>query len=104
MLQILNYQEAKEWTEKNLYDSDCFLYPVKVAVKNGLLIEIDKEHFAVAEFTCFDCTWVLDEVRKLSDEEMKENNLYNRYRFKAHVTESPCDYRGITEASGGFNL
>lgn len=104
MLQILNYQEAKDWTEKNLYDADCFLYPVQVAVKNGLLIEIDTEHFAVVETTNFGCTWVLDEIRKLSDEEMKENDLYCRYRYKAHVTEHPDCYMGAMEVNAGFNL
>ena len=104
MLQILNYQEAKEWTEKNLYNADCFLYPVKVAVKNGLLIEIDTEHFAVVETTSFGCTWVLDEIRKLTDKEMEENDLYCRYRYKAHVTEHPEDYNGAMEINAGFNL
>ena len=63
MLQILNYMEAKEWSEKNLYDADCYMYPVQVAVKNELLIEMDKEHFAVVETTSFGCTWVLDPHR-----------------------------------------
>ena len=46
-LQILNLQEAKEWSEKNLYEADSFLYPLKVAVNRGLLMKIDEEHFAV---------------------------------------------------------
>lgn len=104
MLQILNLEEAKTWSEKNLYDADCYLFPLEKAVKNGLLMEIDKEHFAVVETTNFGCTWVLDEIRKLSDKEMKENDLYCRYRFKAHVTEYPEGYNGAMEMDAGFNI
>ena len=49
MTKILNLEEAKAWSEKNLYDADCYMFPLSVAVKRGLLIEIDKEHFAVTE-------------------------------------------------------
>ena len=104
MLQILNLKEAKAWSEKNLYEADSFLYPLTVAVKRGLLLKIDEEHFAVVETTNFGCTWVLDEIRKLSDEEMQENDLYCRYRFKAHVTEHPEGYNGAMDINAGFNL
>lgn len=104
MIKILNLEEAKTWSEKNLYDADCYMFPLSVAVKRGLLMEIDKEHFAIMETENFGCTWVLDEIRKLSDEEMKENDLYCRYRYKAHVTECPEDYEGTKELCAGFNL
>ena len=104
MLQILNLQEAKEWSERNLYEADSYLFPLEVAVKRGLLMEIDKEHFAVVETEYCGCTWVLDEIRKLTDEEMTENNLYCRYRYKEHVTESPKDYYGAMMHNAGFNL
>lgn len=104
MLQILNLEEAKEWSEKNLYESDSYLFPLSVAVKRGLLMEIDKEHFAVVETEYNDCTWVLDEIRKLTDEEMEENNLYCRYRYKEHVTKVPEGYKGATAHDAGFNL
>ena len=41
MLQILNLEEAKEWSEKNLYESDLYLFPLNVAVKKGLLMGIE---------------------------------------------------------------
>ena len=104
MLQILNLKEAKAWCEKNLYEADSFLYPLTVAVKRGLLLRIDEAHYAVVETEQNGCTWVLDEIRKLSDEEMKENDLYCRYRFKAHVTEHPEGYNGAMDINAGFNL
>lgn len=104
MLQILNLEEAKEWSETNLYEADSYLFPLNVAVKRGLLMEIDKEHFAIVETECNDCTWVLDEIRKLSDEEMKEKDLYCRYRYKEHVIDAPQDYQGARYISAGFNL
>ena len=104
MLHILNLEEAKEWSEKNLYNADCFLFPLSVAVKRGLLKEIDKEHFAVVETENYGVTWVLDEIRRLSDEEMKENNLYCRYRYKEHVAKCPDGYIGAREMDAGFNL
>lgn len=104
MLQILNLEEAKEWSNQNLYEADSFLFPLNVAVKRGLLMEIDKEHFAVIETECNGCTWVLDEIRKLSDKEMEENDLYCRYRYKEHITKAPEGYNGATEHNAGFNL
>ena len=104
MLQILNLPEAKEWSERNLYEADSFLFPLNVAVKRGLLMEIDKEHFAVVETECNNCTWVLDEIRKLSDEEMEENDLSCRYRYKEHLVNAPKGYIGATEHDAGFNL
>ena len=103
-MKILNLEEAKEWSEKNLYDADCYLFPLEKAIKNELLLVIDKEHFAIVETTCFGCTWVIDEIKKLSDKEMKENDLYCRYRYKAHVTEHPEGYNGAMEINAGFNL
>lgn len=104
MLQILNLEEAKEWSEKNLYESDSFLFPLNVAVKRGLLLEIDKEHFAIVETEANGCTWELDEIRKLSDKEMEENDLWCRYRYKEHITKYPEGYNGAMEHNAGFNL
>lgn len=106
MLQILNLEEAKVWSEKNLYDADCYLFPLEKAVKNGLLMEIDKEHFAVVETENKEtgCVWRLESIRKLSDEEMEENNLFCRYRFKAYVLHAPKDYKGILDIDAGFNI
>lgn len=104
MLQILNLEEAKEWSEINLYEADSFLFPLNVAVKRGLLMEIDKEHFAIVETEYNGCTWILDEIRKLSDEEMKKNNLHCKYRYKEHIIDAPKGYNGTMEISAGFNL
>ena len=106
MLQILNLQEAKEWSEKNLYEADSFLFPLDVAVKRGLLLAIDEEHFAVVETENKEtgCVWRLEEIKRLSDEEMKESNLFCRYRFKAYVLHAPKDYKGILDINAGFNL
>lgn len=104
MLQILNLKEAKEWAEKNLYNSDCYLFPLLAAVENGLLMEIDKEHFAVVETKSSCCTWVLDKIWKLTDEEMKEQDLYCRYRYIEHVVKAPEGYQGAMEIKAGFNL
>ncbi len=104
MLQILNMEEAKTWSNENLFEADAYMFLLDVAVRNGLLLQIDSEHFAVVETECFGCTWVLDEIRRLTDEEMKANDLYCRYRFKAHVTECPKDYVGVIDMEAGFNL
>lgn len=104
MLEILNLKEAEKWTEENLYEADLYLFPLEVAVKNGLLVEIDKGYYAVRETECNGCTWVIDSVRKLTDEEMKANNLCLRYRYSEHVTEKPDGYQGVTEMNAGFDL
>ena len=104
MLQILNLKEAKEWSEKNLYEADSYMFPLSVAVKNGLLMEIDREHFAVVETEYNNCTYVIERIWKLTDEEMRENNLYCRYRYKEKVIKHPANYKGWMEHEAGFNL
>lgn len=104
MLQILNLEEAKAWSEKNLYEADSFMFPLDVAVKRGLLMEIDKEHFAVVETEQNGCTFVIEEIWKLTDEEMKENNLYCRYRYKEKIVKHPEGYKGWMEHESGFNI
>ena len=47
MKKILTINEAKEWYEKNLYEADSYMFPLDVAVRKGLLKEIDKEHFEI---------------------------------------------------------
>lgn len=104
MLQILNLQDAKEWSERNLYESDSFMFPLDVAVKRGLLLAIDEEHFAVAETEQNGCTCVIERIWKLTYEEMKENDLYCRYRYKEKIVKCPEDYQGWMEHEAGFNL
>lgn len=104
MLQILNLEEAKEWSEKNLYNADCYLFPLEKAVKNGLLMEIDKEHFAIVETEYNGCTCKIERIWKLTDEEMKANDLWCRYRYKEKVIKHPEGYSGWMEHEAGFNL
>ncbi len=101
---ILNTQEAKKWVEKNMYEADLCLLPLERAVNTGLLIPIDKGYYVVKETVTNQCTWVIEEVRKLTAEEMAENNLYLPYRFTARIKECPDDYEGAREISAGFDL
>ena len=68
MLQILNLAEAKAWSEKNLYEADSFLYPLKVAVNRGLLMKIDEEHFVRLKKE------IDNLVNKISQKVRKENS------------------------------
>ena len=102
MINILDLNEAKEWAEKNLFEADSFLFPLNVAVKNGLLLNIDDEHFAVKEVETKFCTWVVDSITRLSDEEMKKAELYHRYRYKAHAENCVPGYEGIREIDCGI--
>ena len=104
MLIILNLKEAKEWCNRNLYDADCYLFPLEKAVHSGRLMEIDKEHFAIVETDHFGFKWVLDEIRRLSDDEMERSNLYCRYRYREHLVDIPAGYCGATEHHAGFNI
>lgn len=104
MLQILNLEEAKAWSEKNLYEADSYMFPLSVAVKRGLLLSIDKEHFAVVETEQNGCTCVIEKIWKLTDKEMKDNDLSCRYRYKEKVVECPEGYDGWMEREAGFNL
>lgn len=104
MLSILNLEQAKEWCKENLYECDSYMFPLDVAIKNNLLIKINDNHFAIKETTNENGTWVIDEIIQLSDEEMKEKDLYYKYRFKAHITNYTLDYDGIKTIHAGFNI
>lgn len=104
MLKILNTEEAKRWSEENLYEADMFLSALDAAVKSGLLIEIDNGYFAVKETEWGGCTWVIDSIRRLSDKEMRDGNLFCRYRYTEHVIQKPEHYQGEMENDAGFNL
>lgn len=69
-------------------------------------MKIDDTHFAViiTENPVSGCRWMLDSIRRLTDEEMKAENLYCRYRYKEHVISAPEGYDGETEIDAGFNL
>lgn len=107
LFDILNHKEATKWSNDNGYKIDCKnTTPIDLAVKSGALIEIDKEYFAttIAKNEKTDTTWILDEIWKLTDEEMKENDLYFRYRYKAHVVECPDEYDGVKAINAGFSF
>lgn len=104
MIKLLNLQEAKEWAEQNLYEADSFMFPLNVAVKRGLLRAVTKNCFIPVEYETNGCTWHLDEIQRLSDKEMKENDLYCRYRYKAHVINTPDNYSGVTSVSAGLHI
>lgn len=69
------------------------------------LISIDETHFAVMiTEDASGCTWKLDSIRRLTDEEMKAEDLYCRYRYHEHVIKAPEGYDGAMEIDAGFNL
>jgi len=104
MLIVLNTQEAKEWSEKNIYEADLFKSPLNVAVKRNLLMPVDESHYVIVNTEAHGVTWVIDKVWRLSDEEMEENDLYCRYRYKEHVVTYPDGYPGAKAREAGFNI
>lgn len=48
MKKTLNVEEAEKWAEKNLYESDSFMFPLDVAVRRGLLKKVGKGLYEVA--------------------------------------------------------
>ena len=49
------------------------------------------------KFKLFRCTWIVDEVYDLPDEEVERLGLRYKTRYKAHAIETPDGYMGITE-------
>lgn len=104
MLIVLNTQEAKEWSEKNIYEADSLMDPLAVAVKRNLLMPVNDSYFVVVNTEYNGVTWVMDRVWRLTDKEMKEQDLYCRYRYEEHATDYPVGYRGSKVTKAGFNI
>ena len=102
MMQILTLAEAKEWVLKNLYEADSYLFPLDAAVKQGLLVPVDGQRFAVKRVVTDVCTWVVDGITRLTDEQMAEHDLYCRYRYHAHAEDYDASYKGSKYLSCGI--
>ena len=71
---------------------------------NNKMVTNTNGDFVTKETTTDTCTWIVDEVIQLSDEQMKENDLYCRYRFKAHAINYPKNYTGMKYINAGLTI
>ncbi len=107
MLQIMDIEETYAYLKENLYEYDSYLLPIDAAVKLGLIIPVPsrKDLFIPKESEDESgITWHINRVEELTDEEMKEKDLYCRYRYESEAVETPAGYGGSTLIRAGFNL
>ena len=109
-IEAINALEKLAYEYGNQEIEQEHLFVALLTQEDGLIgkliekMEIDKEHFAVVETEQNRCTFVIEEIWKLTDEEMKENNLYCRYRYKEKIVKHPEGYKGWMEHESGFNI
>lgn len=61
-------------------DAEQLFGSAEQAVKDNKIMEIDENHFLLIDYEKNGVTWHVDSVRRLSDKEMHEKNLFCRYR------------------------
>ena len=110
MLSVMNMAETIEYLKKNLYEYDLYVLPIDAAVRLGSIIPVpvskgEAEHFVPAEST--DSTgmvWKVEYIRRLTDDEMKAENLHCRYRYKVSAVNAPENHEGASSINAGFNI
>ena len=96
-MKAMNIKESYEWLRKNtclmqdtmMLDFECLAF----AVKNGLLFEVDKEHFIPRYLVAFESRYIVDEVYKVPDEIIKSEMLQYPNRLKAHLVKACGEYK-----------
>ena len=96
-MKALNIQETYKWIEKNtVYMQDTTLLDfqcLELAVKHGVLFEIDKEHFIPKHLTAFDSRYFVTEVYKVDSETVEREQLQYPYRLKATLAKACGEYK-----------
>ena len=72
-----------------MLDFECLAF----AVNNGILFEVDKEHFIPKYVTAFDSRYIVDEVYRVPDEIVKREMLRYPNRLISHLAKACGDYK-----------
>lgn len=96
-MRAMNIKETYEWLRKNtclmhdtmLLDFEC----LALAVKQGILFEVDKEHFIPKNIIAFDSRYFVTEVYKVDDETVKREQLQYPNRLKAKLAKACGEYK-----------
>ena len=96
-MKAMNIKESYEWLRKNtclmqdamMLDFEC----LDLAVKKGILFEVDKEHFIPKYLVAFESRYIVDEVYKVPDEIVKSEMLQYPNRLKAHLVKACGEYK-----------
>lgn len=96
-MRALTIKEAYKWLEENtVYMRDTTLLNfqcLELAVKHGVLFEVDKEHFIPKNIVAFDSRYFVTEVYKVDDETVKLEQLQYPYRLKATLAKACGEYK-----------
>lgn len=77
---------------------------VQQAIKGNKIMKIEADHYALVDYEYNGVSWHMDSIRRLSDKEMREHDLFCRYRYKAHVTQAPVGYCGTKYVHAGIYI
>ena len=96
-MKAMDIKETYKWLEENtclmqdtmMLDFECLAF----AVNNGILFEVDKEHFIPKYVVAFDSRYMVDCVYKVDDETVKREQLQYPYRLKATLVKACGEYK-----------
>lgn len=96
-MKAMDIKDTYEWLRKNtclMQDSTMLAFEcLAFAVKNGILFEVDKEHFIPKYVTAFESRYIVDEVYKVPAEIVKREMLQYPNRLKAHLVKACGDFK-----------
>ena len=96
-MKALNIKESYKWLEENtclmqdsmLLDFEC----LALAIRSGILFEVDKEHFIPKCIIAFDSRYFVTDVYKVDAETVKREQLQYPYRLKATLAKACGEYK-----------
>lgn len=96
-MRALNIKETYEWLKENtclmqdstMLDFEC----LEFAVKQGIIFEVDKEHFIPKYLTAFDSRYIVNEVYKVDAETVEREQLQYPNRLKATLVKACGEFK-----------
>lgn len=85
-------------------DAEQLFGSAEQAIKDNKIMKIESDQYALVDYQYNGVSWHMDSIRRLSDREMREHDLFCRYRYKAHVTHAPVGYNGTKYVNAGIYI
>ena len=96
-MRAMNIKGTYEWLRENtclMQDTTLLNFQcLELAVKQGILFEVDKEHFIPKNIIAFGSRYFVTEVYRVDDETVKHEQLQYPNRLKATLVKACGEYK-----------